>query len=198
MVAPNKARPRGETRQHILTLASEWLLERGYHGFSFGQIATALDIQKGAVHYHFATKEALVAELFRAYRTAFLTWARTTDPVDERPLAALRRFLEWQASDLAGERVSPLGVAGVEYASLPSVACAEAEGLSDAIVDWLAGALEQGRDIGALDFHGPASDQALIIMSATQGALQLARVNGASDYRTVGRAILNSLRPKGT
>ena len=197
-MAPSKARPRGETRQQILTLASDWLLERGYHGFSFGQIATALDIQKGAVHYHFATKEALVTELFRDYRSAFLLWSQSVDSVDERPLAALRRFLEWQAGESAGEKASPLGVAGVEYASLPSAACAEAEGLSDALVDWLAGTLEQGREMGALEFAGSASDQARLVMSAAQGALQLARVNGASDYRTVGRAILNSLRPRGT
>jgi len=197
-MAARRPRPRGETRRQILAVAEQWLLERGYHGFSFGQIASALDIQKGAVHYHFASKEALVTALFQGYRATFVAWASAADAADERALTMLRRLLEWQAAEALGERVGPLGVAGVEYASLPSAACAEAEGLSDALIDWLTATLEHGRDSGALAFAGAASDQARLIISASQGALQLARVNGAGEYRRVGRAILNNLRPSGT
>jgi TetR/AcrR family transcriptional repressor of nem operon len=181
-----------------LLLAADWLQQRGYHGFSFAQIANALDIQSGAVHYHFPAKQDLVAAIFKRYRETAVAWCDEHSSKHGDAGACVRAFLEWQASFLDAEQVCPLGVAGVEYASLPSKACAEAESLRDEMIAWLTTTLSAGRDDGAVDFAGSAADQAALIVSATSGALQLARLNGSDDFRSVIRAVLAGLQTRGT
>ncbi|MEX0448845.1 TetR/AcrR family transcriptional regulator [Spiribacter sp. 221] len=196
-VAQGRRRPRGEARRRILRLAAKWLQQRGYHGFSFGQIADALEIQSGAVHYHFPSKPDLVTAVFAGYRVEFAWWREQMDSSRYGPLEQVGRFLDLEARNIEGERVCPLGVAGVEYASLPAQACAEAEGLRDDLAEWLTGLLETGRLEGTLDFPGDASDQARAIMAAAQGALQLVRLHGRDDFAAVRRAILAGLTPRG-
>jgi len=193
MAQPQK-RPRGETRRRILRLAAEWLQQRGYHGFSFGQIAEALEIQSSAVHYHFPAKPDLVAAVFAGYREDFAWWCEQQAKSREGALAQIGHFLDLEARNLDDERVCPLGVAGVEYASLPAEACAEAEALRDDLAAWLSRRLETGRERGELAFDGAAMDQAQLIMAAAQGALQLARLHGQADFRAVRRALLTGLR----
>ena len=194
----SRRRPRGETRRQILKLGGEWLQQRGYHGFSFGQIAEALDIQSSAVHYHFPAKPDLVAALFAGYREDFQWWSEQQSRGSADALARIGRFFDLQARNLDDAQVCPLGVAGVEYSSLPAAACAEAEGLRDDLVAWLAQTLETGRSNAELEFVGAAVDQARMIMAAAQGALQIARLHGQSDFKAVRRAVLAGLRASST
>ena len=59
-----------ETRQRILATASELIVERGYAATSIRDISERLGLTKGALYYHFPSKEdllyALVAPLFGA------------------------------------------------------------------------------------------------------------------------------------
>ena len=192
-----RRRPRGETRRRILRLAAEWLQQRSYHGFSFGQIAEVLEIQSGAVHYHFPAKADLVAAVFANYRSEFAWWREQMGNTRYGPLEQISRFLDLEARNIGDERVCPLGVAGVEYASLPAAACAEAEGLRDDLADWLTATLDSGRREGTLDFAAEASDQARVIMAAAQGALQLVRLHGRGDFAAVRRGIIAGLTPRG-
>ena len=193
--ADRRRAPRGETRRLILDLAAQWLQQRGYHGFSFGQIAAALEMQKGAVHYHFPAKGDLVTAVFARYRAEFAWWREQMAASRYGPLEQIGRFLDLEARNIDGERVCPLGIAGVEYKSLPAGACAEAEGLRDDLADWLTATLEAGRRAGALDFRASADDQARAVMAAAQGALQLVRLHGRADFAAVRRAIVAGLAP---
>ena len=49
----------GDTRQRILDVAEQLLLERGYAGFSYQDIADAVGIRKASIHHHFPAKEDL-------------------------------------------------------------------------------------------------------------------------------------------
>jgi AcrR family transcriptional regulator len=59
-----------QTRQRILQTASALFVERGYAGTSIRDISVHLGMTKGALYYHFASKEellyALIAPLFAA------------------------------------------------------------------------------------------------------------------------------------
>lgn len=197
MAAVHQQRPRGQMRRRILRLAADWLQQRGYHGFSFAQLAEALEVRSSAIHYHFPTKADLATALFRQYREAFAWWR--AQMADSRFDAGeqIERFVDLEARNIDGEQVCPLGVAAVEYASLPAGACAEAEALCDDLLDWLTATLIDGRAAGRLDFPGEAGDQARALMAAAQGGLQLARVHGRSDFAAVRRAILAGLISEG-
>lgn len=47
------------TRERILELGEELILTKGYNGFSYQDISTALGIKNAAIHYYFASKENL-------------------------------------------------------------------------------------------------------------------------------------------
>ena len=54
-------------RRQIKALARDLLIERGYRGVSFGDIATALDTTRANIHYHFGNKHMLVEEVLEDY-----------------------------------------------------------------------------------------------------------------------------------
>jgi AcrR family transcriptional regulator len=54
-------------REQIKAIARDALIEKGYRGFSFGDIADALGISRPAVHYHFRSKQQLVEEVLKDY-----------------------------------------------------------------------------------------------------------------------------------
>jgi len=196
--ARHPRRPRGEMRRRILDLASDWLLARGYHGFSFAQLAEALEVGSSAIHYHFPGKADLAAALYRDYRRGLAAWWA---PVSAGSLTAaerIERYLDWEAAHLDEQCVGPLSVAAVEYASLPADACAEAEGLRDDLLEWLAATLEAGREAGSVTFLGRARDQARVVMAAAQGGLELARLHGRGDFAAVRRGLMAQLAPGST
>ncbi|MGY6632139.1 MAG: TetR/AcrR family transcriptional regulator [Alkalilacustris sp.] len=54
-------------RAEILREATELLVNHGYHGFHFGELARRLSCTRGAIHYHFGTKQELVEEVILDY-----------------------------------------------------------------------------------------------------------------------------------
>ena len=55
-----------DTRERLLAAAERLLLESGYDDVSVRAVCTAADANPAAVHYHFGSKEALVAALLQS------------------------------------------------------------------------------------------------------------------------------------
>ena len=54
-------------RERIKSLALDLLIQHGYRGVSFGDLATALDTTRANIHYHFGHKQTLVEEVLVDY-----------------------------------------------------------------------------------------------------------------------------------
>lgn len=54
-------------REQIKELALDLLIQHGYRGVSFGDLATALKTTRANIHYHFGNKEGLVEEVLEDY-----------------------------------------------------------------------------------------------------------------------------------
>jgi AcrR family transcriptional regulator len=54
-------------REKIKSVAQDLLIERGYSGVSFGDIAKQLGTTRANIHYHFGNKSALVTEVLVEY-----------------------------------------------------------------------------------------------------------------------------------
>src|SRR5262245_35017049 len=68
-----RGRPRtGGKREDILDAALELFSERGFHGTAIPDIAAAAGIAPASIYRHFASKEALVNELYRRCKQALL------------------------------------------------------------------------------------------------------------------------------
>jgi AcrR family transcriptional regulator len=63
-------------RDRIKALAVDLLIQHGYRGMSFGDLAEPLGITRPNIHYHFGNKQALVEEVLDDYIRATLKQLR--------------------------------------------------------------------------------------------------------------------------
>lgn len=68
----NKNLQSQETANRILNQAMRIFLEKGYHGTSIDDITQAAGLTKGALYWHFKSKEDLLNKLIRKYEKSFL------------------------------------------------------------------------------------------------------------------------------
>ena len=83
-----------------------------------------------------------------------------------------------------------------EFNVIPQKVQEDIRELFDFGKSWLSGVLEQGREHGEFAFDGAASERAVLIMSAVQGALQIARATGPKEFSTVTSQIRLALKPR--
>ncbi len=185
---------RSNTRQLILDTAETLLQDRGYNGFSYLHIAQHLGIQKAAVHYHFPSKTDLGTALIRRHRERFINYTRNLDQEKADLLSKLEFYFALPAAYLQnGEKVCPLGVLEAEFHSLPEDMRREVRLLDQAMRDWLTELLETGRGQGVFHFEGNAPEKVLMVVSALQGVLQLARASGPYVLPAVIRQLKRDL-----
>lgn len=80
------------TRERLSTHAARLFAERGYHGTSVNDLASALGIQKSSIYAHIGNKEDLLAEIALGGAGAFHA-ALDAVPADALPAERLRLAL---------------------------------------------------------------------------------------------------------
>ncbi len=88
------------TRQRILTAASTLFAQKGYHGTSTREIATAVGIQQPSLFHHFGSKEAIMGELIDFDLDEPLAVAEREAVAEGSPAVRLYRYLAWDVEYL--------------------------------------------------------------------------------------------------
>lgn len=90
------ARPKPR-RQQIIDVAAELFAERGYHGVSIADLGTALGLSGPALYKHFASKDALLAEMLVGISERLLDEGerRYAETVEQGPAATLAALIDW-------------------------------------------------------------------------------------------------------
>ena len=166
-----------DTRTAILDIAEELMLDRGFNAFSYSTISASLGIRNAAIHYYFPSKSDLGVAVVQRARERFLEWARQLAATGAGPVERLDAFFRRYMRHLErGRRVCLGGSLETDYKTLPDSMQVEAAAFVSAVLTWWEGLLEEGRHAGAFTFPGEARDQAVVVMSILQGALQTSRV----------------------
>jgi TetR/AcrR family transcriptional repressor of nem operon len=173
---PRPASP--QTSHRILDVAERLVQTRGFNGFSYADIASALAVTKASLHYHFPTKAALGKQLIERYEKTFLEALGEIDRAGADAREKLRRYSRIYAEVLRANRMCLCGMLAAEYATLPKPMREEMRHFFDENERWLAAVLEQGRASGSLRFTGPALEVARAIVGSLEGAMMLARSYG--------------------
>jgi len=181
----------GDTRQRIMDVAEQLLLQRGYAGFSYQDIAEAVGIRKASIHHHFPAKEDLGAAIVRRARARLLD---TRGPVGDTPAQIQHqfdrylRFFEKIATQ--GDKLCLGGRLSADLAVLPE---AVRDPFRDFTTDhggWLAKLFEAGQKHGVFRRDAEPADQALMFGAAVQGAVQVARSRGDAEFfRRIARQL---------
>jgi TetR/AcrR family transcriptional regulator, transcriptional repressor for nem operon len=166
------------TSQQILDIAQRLVQTRGFNDFSYADIASALNISKASLHYHFASKAKLGVRLIERYEDEF---ERLLDGIDLGGGSAalkLQCYVSLYAHVLADQRMCLCGMLAAEFETLPKPMQTALDGFFALNERWLVSVLEEGRDAGTLHFKGPASEAAQYIISSLEGAMMMARSQG--------------------
>jgi AcrR family transcriptional regulator len=71
-LASTKNEQTGNTEERILKQAMRLFLEKGYHGTSIDDITQAAGLTKGALYWHFRSKEGLLKRIVEEFEKRFL------------------------------------------------------------------------------------------------------------------------------
>jgi len=170
-----------DTKSEILDLAENLLLDRGFNGFSYANISSVLKIKNAAVHYYFPTKADLGVAIIQRTRERFAGWTQNERMVAKPPAEKLESFFRQYLRFLEkGQQVCLGGALETDFKTLPPEMQAETQKFASDILVWMEGVLEDGREKQIFPFPGEAKDQAILILSSLQGALQMTRAVGSS------------------
>ncbi|MEO0943556.1 MAG: helix-turn-helix domain-containing protein [Pseudomonadota bacterium] len=151
-------------REDILDVAEQMIRKHGYNGFSFRDIAAAVDVKSASVHYHFPTKADLAAAVAKRYRENFEMALAESSTSDGNPLAdwrtLFRRALE------ADGLMCLCGILAVEGDDLPPQVAEEARLFMQDGIDAIA------------NVDGFTREDGLRVLAQLEGAMLLARSLG--------------------
>ena len=184
----------GDSAQRILDVAERLVQTRGFNGFSYADIAEALDVTKASLHYHFPSKADLGRRLIERYEQTFLAVLKGIDATGAAPREKLKRYARIYADVLRDNRMCLCGMLASDYATLPKSMKENVKHFFDENEQWLAAVLERGRKAGSLTFKGPAREAARVLVGSLEGAMMLARSYGdASRFDTAAERLIASL-----
>lgn len=182
------------TASRVLDTAERLVQVRGYNGFSYADIAAALQITKASLHYHFATKAGLGEALISRYSARFFQALAEVDAGGVAAPAKLAAYAKLYADALSEQKMCLCGMLAAEYPTLPSPMQEAVVGFFDHNEGWLQAVLEQGRDEDSLAFAGPARDTARMILGGLEGAMLVTRPYGdAARFHAAAASLLASL-----
>lgn len=92
-------------REQILATAAELFAARGFHGVSVADLGAACGISGPALYKHFASKQAMLAEMLTSISERLLEVGRARVAAGEGdPAAALRGLVDWHVEFATGHR----------------------------------------------------------------------------------------------
>jgi TetR/AcrR family transcriptional repressor of nem operon len=167
---------RGEdTSARVLDAAERLVQLRGFNGFSYADVAAELGITKAALHYHFASKGELGAELIVRYRARLARKLAGLEEGAPGPLARLRGYVGLYRTMLGEGRLCLCAMLAAEYHTLPPPMRDEVLRFFTQNEDWLEPVLARAAALGEITLDGPPRDEAVALVAGLEGAMLVAR-----------------------
>jgi TetR/AcrR family transcriptional regulator, transcriptional repressor for nem operon len=177
-MAEKRHRANTGTASQILDIAERLVQIRGFNGFSYADVASELKITKASLHYHFAGKAELGEALIDRYAARFAEGLADVDTRAASARAKLDAYASLYADVLRNQRMCLCGMLAAEYQTLPAAMARAVIRFFDENEAWLKSVLEQGQKEATLQFTGPSSEAARMIISTLEGAMLVARPYG--------------------
>ena len=131
MATNTEARP--SRREQILTQAAELFATRGFHGVSVHDVGAACGISGPALYRHFASKDAMLAEMLVSISERLLSEGRRRVAEAPGDRQALEALVGWHI-DFTLEHKALIVVQDRDWASLPADARERVRSLQRAYV----------------------------------------------------------------
>ena|SRR5688572_7208417 len=167
-----------DTAQRILDIAEGLVQTRGFNGFSYADIAEALQVTKASLHYHFRAKADLGKSLIQRYERNFLAALAKIDADAKDARDKLRRYAAIYGQVLRADRMCLCGMLAAEFGTLPEPMRVEMRHFFDENERWLTAVLKEGKREKVLNFRGVPTEAARALVGGLEGAMMIARSYG--------------------
>lgn len=136
-------------REQILATAAELFAARGFHGVSVVDLGAACGVTGPALYRHFASKDAMLAEMLVSISERLLSVGRDRARAAAHPQAALQALVAWH-TDFALHNKPLIVVQDRDWSSLPGDAQEQVRRLQRAYVElWVTTLREVRPDLDA-------------------------------------------------
>jgi TetR/AcrR family transcriptional repressor of nem operon len=165
------------TLDKILDSAHQLLINRGYSGFSYADIAQEVPISKPTIHHHFATKADLGVAVVRRYRENVGNLLRSAGSGRASGRQQLEGYIGYWR-ECIDRQTSPFCVCAMlaaELPALPQPIQAEVSAHFRELAAWLASVIEMGGRDGSLAQQAAPEQKAAQVMATVHGAMLAAR-----------------------
>jgi AcrR family transcriptional regulator len=137
-------------REQILATAADLFAARGFHGVSVVDLGAACGISGPALYKHFASKDAVLAEMLVSISERLLEVGRERSDAAPDAVSAVRALVDWHV-DFALRHRSLIVVQDRDWESLPEDAREQVRTLQREYVDLWAGRLREVHEDLRLD-----------------------------------------------
>ena len=187
-----------QTKIQILDAAQELIQRVGLNGMSYADISKTVDIRKASIHYHFPTKEKLVAALLDRYSDDFFRLVDSILKISESAEVKLRRYCGLFEATLSSGKQDKACLCGMLGAELKTLESPLTEQVSQFYQDnkvRLIKLLKEGQEAGEFKFPGQTEAMAILIFSSLEGGLLIARADGGvSQFRSIVEQLIQIVR----
>jgi TetR/AcrR family transcriptional repressor of nem operon len=171
------------TSDVILASARTLIVNGGYNGFSYADIADVVGIRKASIHHHFPTKADLVRTLVLRYREDAQSGVAALENSGGQPLDILRTYADHWAKCIedASRPFCVCAMLASELPSLPPEVATEVTAFFRFLSRWLTAVMERGAVTGSLTLSSPPEVEAETFLACVHGAMLSARAYGRPD-----------------
>jgi TetR/AcrR family transcriptional regulator, transcriptional repressor for nem operon len=183
-----------DTKQEILSIARDLMKKVGYNAFSYSDISRQLNIKNAAVHYHYPTKEDLLADIVNTYIEDYQQLEKGLTNAQMKAMDKLGVFADRYAQLIEVKSICIIGSVASDFYTLPEAVRDKVVLLTKLVLGMVANVLEKGRALGEIQFTEDADTKALLIMTNLAAGVQLARITGKQDFDHIRKAIMLQLK----
>lgn len=171
------------TSDDILASARTLIMNGGYNGFSYADIAQVVGIRKASIHHHFPSKVDLVRTLVVRYREDAEKGFAALEQQVQEPFELLNIYAgHWvKCIEDASRPFCVCALLASELPSLPADVAVEVSAFFRFISGWLTSVMERGSKEGGLNLSTEPNVEAEAFMASVHGAMLSARAYGKPE-----------------
>jgi len=179
----------------ILHAARMLMMDRGFNGFSFRDVAADVGIKSASIHYHYATKADLAEAAAQTYRETFKEVVEQIDAASASDL--LRAYGALFVATLREQgRLCLGGMLAADVASLPDSVRVEVARFFEVQCDWVENVVREGQAAGDLRTDLDAAKFAKMFVSSLEGAMMISRgVEQPQDLEDALEILIQLVQP---
>lgn len=168
------------TSENILNCARTLIVNGGYSGFSYADIADIVGIKKASIHHHFPTKADLVRTLVSQYRQQAEAAIAHMDQEITDPVEQLKAYTGYWNKCIA-DMSTPICVCALlasQLPMLPDEVASEVRAHFKMFAKWLASVMKRGAKQGTIHLSSSADAEGETFLATVHGAMLSARATG--------------------